>query len=110
VHDVSDGGLAVAVAEMAIAGGVGARVDLAVDGCTPAEAWFGESASRVVCAVAPEQLAAFLSRAQGAGVPTTVLGTATGDRLVATGGFDVPLDTAERAWCDAIPARFSSPN
>src|SRR6185295_13612932 len=44
VHDVSDGGLAVALAEMAIGGDVGIRVELNFDGCTAAEACFAEPA------------------------------------------------------------------
>ena len=46
-HDVSDGGLACALAESAIAGGVGCRVDLQPlreRGCSPEEALFGEGA------------------------------------------------------------------
>ena len=68
-HDCSDGGLAVAVAEMAIAGAVGARIDLgavpfAADGGPPAEyldlaVAFGESPGRFVCEVDPEDAAAF---------------------------------------------------
>jgi phosphoribosylformylglycinamidine synthase len=103
VHDVSDGGLAVAIAEMAIAGAVGARVDLSVAGCTPAEACFSESASRVVCAVDPPQLAAVMARASQAGVPAAVVGDARGDRLVAQGAFDVTLDDAASAWREALP-------
>ena len=52
VHDVSDGGLAVALCEMAFAGDTGFRVDLATApapaSCSAAEAAFGESTSRVV--------------------------------------------------------------
>jgi phosphoribosylformylglycinamidine synthase len=107
VHDVSDGGLAVALAEMAFGGDVGFRVDLdqapgAVD-LTPAEAAFGESACRVVASVDREHLAAVLARAAAAGVPAAVIGTAGGARLVATNAFDVALDDAFRAWHDAIP-------
>ncbi|GIU89636.1 MAG: phosphoribosylformylglycinamidine synthase subunit PurL [Acidimicrobiia bacterium] len=103
VHDVSDGGLAVALAEMAFASGVGFRVQLAVDGCTPAEVWFSESASRVVVAAGREEVAAVLARAAVAGVPATVIGDAAGDRLRAIGAFDVELERAHAAWRDAIP-------
>jgi phosphoribosylformylglycinamidine synthase len=103
VHDASDGGLAVTLAEMAFASGVGFRVQLAVDGCTPAEAWFSESASRVVVAADPDAVAAVLARAQVAGVPAVVIGEAGGDRLRATGAFDVGLAEAHAAWRDAIP-------
>ena len=68
VHDCSDGGLAVALAEMAITGGCGFRVELpaAAPGVpapiVPALGWFSESTSRVVLAVADEHLDAVLAR------------------------------------------------
>ena len=104
VHDVSDGGLAVALAEMAITGDVGARIELTFDGCTPAEACFAEPASVVVCSVEPERSAAVCGQAAAAGVPARVIGTAGGDRLIAQDGFDIAVADATRAWRDAIPA------
>jgi phosphoribosylformylglycinamidine synthase len=108
VHDVSDGGLAVALCEMAFAGGVGFRVQETPAGCTPAEACFAESASRVVLGVAPEQAAAVLGRAGVAGVPARVIGTAGGDRLVWPGAFDVTLAEAEALWRRALPDALSA--
>jgi phosphoribosylformylglycinamidine synthase len=107
VHDVSDGGLAVALAEMAVAGEVGCQVELIFDGCTPAEACFGEPASVVVCSVARENTAAVCGLAAAAGVPVRVIGVATGDRLVAKGAFDIALEDATRAWRDALPTIMS---
>src|SRR5262249_22735176 len=103
VHDVSDGGLAVALAEMAIAGGVGARVELTFAGCTAAEASFAESASVVVSSVDPGTTASVLSQAAAAGVEARVIGTATGDRLIAKEAFDVALTEARDVWRNAIP-------
>ena len=80
VHDVSDGGLAVALAEMAVAGGCGFDVTLASE-LVPALAWFSESASRVVVAVDPSTADALVDRARAADVPALRLGTAGGDRL-----------------------------
>jgi phosphoribosylformylglycinamidine synthase subunit PurL len=102
VHDVSDGGLAFALAEMAIAGGTGFDVTLATE-LVPALAWFSESASRVVVAVDPAAADALVDRARAAGVPALRLGTAGGDRLVAQGAFGVDLDAAAHAWRDALP-------
>jgi phosphoribosylformylglycinamidine synthase len=107
VHDVSDGGLAVALAEMAIAGSVGFKVELFFDGCTPAEACFGEPASVVVCSVDRENTAAVCGLAAAAGVPARVIGVATGERLIATSAFDVALADATRAWRDILPALMS---
>ena len=58
VHDLSDGGLAVALAEMALAGGIGADVS-ANDDYTAAQWWFGEDQARYVLTVAPENAEAF---------------------------------------------------
>lgn len=106
VHDCSDGGLAVALTEMAIAGEVGFVVALPSD--VPAvAACFAESASRVVCSVPAPHLDALVGGAAAAGVPIQVLGAATGDRLVAEGVFDVALTDATAAWRDAIPTRMA---
>jgi phosphoribosylformylglycinamidine synthase subunit PurL len=103
VHDVSDGGLAVALAEMAINGGAGARVDFAFDGCTPAEACFAESASVVLCSVDTGRTAEVLGRAAAAGLPVRVIGHGGGDRLIARGVFDVAVADASATWRNAIP-------
>jgi phosphoribosylformylglycinamidine synthase len=88
---------------MAFGGDVGFKVDITAEGCTAAEACFAESASRVICAVEKDKLAAVLGRAAAAGVPAVVLGEATGRRLIATGAFDIALTDAHAAWRDAIP-------
>ncbi|MFM7271068.1 MAG: phosphoribosylformylglycinamidine synthase subunit PurL [Actinomycetes bacterium] len=98
VHDCADGGLAVALSEMAIAGGVGFEVSIGgAVGC------FAESASRVVLGVDPARVVDVLGRAAAAGVPAEEIGTVGGDRLVAHGAFDLALDEAGTAWRDAIP-------
>jgi phosphoribosylformylglycinamidine synthase len=103
VHDVSDGGLAVTLAEMAIAAEVGARVELTFDGCTSAEACFAESASVVVLSVAPDRSAEIAGRAAAAGVPVQVVGVAGGERLVAKDAFDVAVADAATTWRTALP-------
>ena len=107
IHDCSDGGLAVALAEMAIAGAVGFVVVVPNEVSTLA-ACFAESASRAVCSVSAAQLDALVARAQAAGVPVHVLGAATGDRLVTEGAFDVSLTAAARAWRDTLPKRMGA--
>ena len=74
-HDVSEGGLAVAVAEMCIASRLGALID-ALPGPDVVAALFGESAGRLVCEVAPHDAAAFVGRFGGCG-PVSRLGTVT---------------------------------
>jgi phosphoribosylformylglycinamidine synthase len=62
-HDLSEGGLAVAVAEMAFAGGFGARLELDLvvcdDSYSDAVRLFSESNTRFLCEVPPEKAAAF---------------------------------------------------
>ncbi len=58
VHDISDGGLAVALAEMAMSGGIGAQVT-ANDAYTAAQWWFGEDQARYVITVPADKVEAF---------------------------------------------------
>ncbi|MCT7666599.1 phosphoribosylformylglycinamidine synthase subunit PurL [Shinella kummerowiae] len=81
-HDISSGGLAVALAEMAMSSGKGATVDLSGSNGPAHAALFGEDQARYVLAV-PADLANFVSaNAEGAGVPFRRLGTVGGDNLV----------------------------
>ncbi|HEX2256369.1 MAG TPA: phosphoribosylformylglycinamidine synthase subunit PurL [Afifellaceae bacterium] len=88
VHDVSDGGIAVAVAEMALAGGIGAR--LAAPESPRHAAFFGEDQARYVVTARPERAGDILRAAQVAGVPACEIG-ATGGDTVALGGSEVAL-------------------
>ncbi len=90
VHDVSGGGLAVALAEMAARVGVGCTLDVA----DPAEL-FTELPSRfVVATAAPDELVA---RAAGLGIPAVVLGRAGGERFLLGGLVDLPVDAVQAA-------------
>ncbi|MFM7108455.1 MAG: AIR synthase-related protein, partial [Planctomycetaceae bacterium] len=109
-HDVSDGGLAAAVAEMAIAGGLGARVELAAvpfeGDCVPDAACdlsiaLSETPGRFVCAVAPADADAFAARMTG--VPWAWIGSAADEpvlEIVGTAGAveRVPLARLAAAW------------
>ena len=87
-HDCSEGGLAVALAEMCIGGRIGATVD--IDGSGEADVWgrlWGESLGRFVVAVSPQHEASFLAAMKGH--PTTVLGQVVDDDvLTITDGDD----------------------
>lgn len=72
-HDLSDGGLAIAVAEMAIKSGKGATLD-AGDGL-PHALLFGEDQARYVISATPEMAKLIALNAEGAGVPFRILGT-----------------------------------
>ena len=98
VHDVSDGGLGVALAEMAFAGGVGFRVS----GIAGHAELFSEAPSRVVLCVVPDRAQEVLRRSAAAGVPATLLGGSGGDRLVVDELVDLELEEAQRRWCAAL--------
>jgi phosphoribosylformylglycinamidine synthase len=104
-HDVSDGGLACALAEMAIAGGVGVDADLdplvELRGGSGETCLFGEGPGGVVLAVAEAPAAEVLRAAAHAGVDAIELGVAAGDRLsmsAAEQDLSVALADAKRAW------------
>ncbi len=78
-HDLSDGGLLVALAEMAMASGIGAVLE-APAGAIPHAFWFGEDQARYVVTAKNADLIA--QRAKSAGVPLTRLG-ATGGGILA---------------------------
>jgi phosphoribosylformylglycinamidine synthase II len=81
VHDCSDGGIAVALAEKAFAKGVGARVNLASNGLPAEFALFGEDASRIVVSCDPENVARIKQVAEKHGIVADVLGKTISDRL-----------------------------
>jgi len=105
-HDCSDGGLAVAVAEMAIAGQTGARLELAAVPCSADAAGhdravaFAETPGRFICEVRPEHAEAF-ARTLGA-VPWAWIGAVTTTpELEIAGGNGVEriaIDRLARAW------------
>ena len=88
VHDVSEGGVGLALAEMAVRNGVGFRVDAAD--------LFAESPSRVIVSVSPQNLREVHRRHVDAGLDGTLLGEAGGDRLSVDGQLDVALDRCDR--------------
>jgi len=116
-HDCSDGGIAVTLAECCFdTAGMGAEVEIdrvrvaGNDAVNVAAALFGESASRVVIGVAPDDVTAVLQRAAAASVPAKVIGRTGGNRLrIAVAGetvIEVSVGEAERVWLSAIEKYF----
>jgi phosphoribosylformylglycinamidine synthase len=103
IHDVSEGGLAVAVAEMAVRSGVGCRVV----GPLSAEDLFGEGPSRVVVSVPADRFDALAERAGAADIELIDVGVAGGDRLVIEGAVDLDLAEATTAWRTALPQHLA---
>ncbi|MDP9070802.1 MAG: phosphoribosylformylglycinamidine synthase subunit PurL [Actinomycetota bacterium] len=104
IHDVSDGGLGVTLAEMAVRSGVGFRAE----GLTGHQELFSESPSRVVVCAHPNAAQEVAQRARAVGVPVAALGRAGGERLVVEGLLDVGLAEALDAWRGAIPRALSA--
>ncbi len=106
IHDVSDGGLGVALAEMAIASGIGASVKL--EG-----GWkelFSEAPSRVVCAVSPAKATELASACDAAGVPYYRAGSAGGDRVDIEDLASLSLQAVSDAWHRALPEALEPPS
>ncbi|RMD82855.1 MAG: phosphoribosylformylglycinamidine synthase subunit PurL [Candidatus Dadabacteria bacterium] len=105
-HDIADGGLAVAVAEMCLLGSVGCRIEICGQP-RPDVALFGEGGGRILVAVEPRSVARVESRAQAAGVACQRLGASGGSRLVVGDGervwIDIPVAVLERAWRATLP-------
>ncbi|MGW7679122.1 phosphoribosylformylglycinamidine synthase subunit PurL [Kribbella sp. NPDC054772] len=102
-HDVSDGGVAQALVESALRGGVGARV-WAPDGLDPFVFLFAESAGRVVVAVPRTEEVRFTDMCTARRFPHAKIGVITGDTLDVQDQFEVPLTELRTAWTATLPA------
>ena len=98
IHDVSGGGLGVALAELSVRSGIG----LQVGGVSDHHELFTEAPSRVV--VCTTRRAELITRAAEAGVGFRVLGQAGGDRIVIEGLVDIGVSDAVDAWRGRLPS------
>ena len=92
-HDISSGGLGVAVAEMAIKGDIGASITLPGDAAT---ALFSEDQARYVITCTREQRDAVLDTAENAGIEIEAIGKTGGNNLEA--GGTISLETLREAY------------
>ncbi len=117
VHDCADGGLLVAVAEMALAGGrhglsrdaAGLGVELyPYEGKLPAHAiWFGEDQGRYVVEVAPAKAEEVLERARLLALPARIIGRVGGEAIALKGETALPLTelrAAHEGWLARLMA------
>jgi phosphoribosylformylglycinamidine synthase subunit PurL len=99
-HDLSEGGLAVALVEMALAGGIGAKLDMAP--AVPLHGFlFAEDQSRYLLTAAPEKAEAIAAAALAEGIACVILGTTGGDTLTIPGEaaiFMVDLKRRHEQW------------
>ncbi|MFD0773399.1 phosphoribosylformylglycinamidine synthase subunit PurL [Streptomonospora algeriensis] len=102
-HDLSDGGLAVALAESAVRGGVGCQVHLGDD---PFTALFSESGARAIVVVDTEEEAAFTRLCRKRHVPAAEIGVVGGTSVTVTypeGGFSIDLETLRTTHGSTLP-------
>jgi phosphoribosylformylglycinamidine synthase len=102
-HDLSEGGLGIALAEACFDHRLGARVRVPDGGAT----LFSESQGRALVAVPPERTEDALRAAEEAGVPALEIGEVGGDRLAVEagdgGGFDLQVAEMHEIWSTALP-------
>jgi len=109
-HDLSDGGLAQALAESCLRHGYGASVELP-DDLDPFVALFSESTARVIVAVTPSAAGRFIAECTARGVPARRIGAVGRDgrdaSLDVAGQFSLPLSELRTAWATTIPAAMA---
>jgi phosphoribosylformylglycinamidine synthase len=102
-HDLSDGGLLVALAEMAMASGLGAQLDAAPEDVAAHAYWFGEDQARYLVTVPAAQADALLAKAREASVLAAQIGTVSGDAVTIAGERAVPLARLRDAFENWLP-------
>jgi phosphoribosylformylglycinamidine synthase len=101
-HDISTGGLAVALAEACFGAGLGARVSVGL----AARGLFSESQARAVVSAPAERIDALLAAAEAAGVPAAEVGEVGGEDLVVSfdgGTMEVEVEGLRSIWRTALP-------
>jgi len=101
-HDLSDGGLLVALAEMALASGIGCDVALPA-GADANGFWYGEDQARYLLSLPPAAAEAALGRATAAGVPALQIGVVGGIALTLAGGDHISLAALRDAHEGCLP-------
>lgn len=108
VHDLSDGGLAIGLAEMAMAGAKGARLALPETSVAPHAYLFGEDQARYVITATPEEASRILVEAAMAAMPVSMLGNVGGTDLTVTDLFSISLKDLKSAHEGWFPAFMSA--
>ena len=102
VHDISDGGLAVALAEMAMAGAIGASIEVLPP--LPEHSFlFGEDQARYIVTATLENADAIRGAAETAGVACEIIGATGGDTLTLGSGAAILLDVLVRVHEGWLP-------
>jgi phosphoribosylformylglycinamidine synthase len=109
-HDVSEGGLGVALAECCFnpAGPIGASVEVDTKGVRADLLLFNEAPSRIIVSLKPEDVGALEEICTGAGAALEVIGTVGGDTLRINRLIDAPVLELRKAWSGALEGFLSS--
>ena len=103
-HDLSDGGLLIAIAEMAMASHVGAKLAGAPTDIPAHAHWFGEDQARYLVTVPAGKADAVITRARSAGVLASRIGVTGGDALLIDGEPPIPLARLRQQFEDWLPS------
>jgi phosphoribosylformylglycinamidine synthase len=106
-HDLADGGLLIALAEMAMAGGIGAEIEPPAGAAPLPHRLFGEDQGRYLIACA--DAAAILKRAAAAGVTAVAIGRTGGAALTVQGHPPISLDKVRDAYEGWLPRYMAGP-
>jgi phosphoribosylformylglycinamidine synthase len=104
VHDVSDGGLLIALAEMGIAGGIGAVLDEAPVEIVPHAWWFGEDQGRYIVTVNEKDVLSVFTKLKAVEVPCVQIGLTGGHRIAVAGEGAVHIKALAHAFESWLPA------
>ncbi len=103
VHDISDGGLLIAIAEMAMAGKIGAELSLSDDIEYPHAYLFGENQARYLVTCDEDAHIALIKQASAAGIAVRKVAGVKGKNLTVTSLFTIELDKLRSAHEDWFP-------
>ncbi|WP_138496453.1 phosphoribosylformylglycinamidine synthase subunit PurL [Paenibacillus pinistramenti] len=109
-HDLSEGGLAAALAESCISGSVGAKIALESGGLRPDHLLFSESQSRILLTASADKAEELEQYIAGQGVPAAVIGRVEGTSLEieinSVSALNKPVEGLKQVWEEAIPCRM----
>jgi phosphoribosylformylglycinamidine synthase len=103
-HDLSDGGLLVALAEMTFPNGIGAKLDAAPTDIPAHAHWFGEDQARYLVTVAASAADAVIAKGRAAGIPVSLIGTTGGDHLALAGERAIAVAALRERFEGWLPA------
>ncbi len=96
--------LMIALTEMAMAGGIGARLLAAPESIVPHAWWFGEDQARYIVTLPAEQAGLVLAKMKGAGVPCVRIGTTGSNDVAIAGEAPASIETLATAFESWFPA------